>query len=193
MKKIWSFTKKYWFLPLISLAAIAYLANLLIKSPPSTTGTNSGSQKVATYGSIAPGVSTQDQVTTALGKSTGTETINGQTAFQYKSTNQNRFHQVIYNNGTVSLIKEVVNSNDNIKSDYVTNQYGMAPYMLYNDQSNNYFNLYVYPSNGIAYLGHADGTVLEIWYFQPTTLDDFIKNWGTGFSETTPSSSDIGY
>ena len=93
----------------------------------------------------------------------------------------------------MSLIKEIVNSNDNIDASFVTNSYGIAPNMLYEDLSNSVFNLYVYPQNGIAYLGAADGTLKEIWYFQQTKLDDFIKNWGTGFSIDPPSQSSVGY
>jgi outer membrane protein assembly factor BamE (lipoprotein component of BamABCDE complex) len=185
MKKIPAAIKKYWFIPLVSIAAIVYLASILIKSPPPTISPTPVT-KTATFDSLTPGISTQDQVNTDLGKPVNTKTTDGQTVFDYKSTSQNRFHQVTFTNGVATLIKEVVTSTDNIKSDFVTNNYGVAPYMFYNNNANNAFNLYIYPSNGIAYLGHTDGTILEIWYFQPTTIDDFTKNWGTGFSKTQP-------
>ena len=183
------FIRKYWILLLVVIAFILYVANLFIKSPTQTNKTHTNTPPSATFKSLVPGISTPDQVAEQLGKPVSTKTVNGETISQYKSTNQYRFNEVIYTNGSAQLIKEIVNSNDNINADYVTNVYGVAPYMFYNTLSNNHFNLYVYPQNGIAYLGHTDGTLLEIWYFQPTTIDDFVKTWADGYSLTPPTPS----
>jgi len=186
MRKILSAIKKYWFITLVLIGIVFYIVNLFIKSPSSNISPTPIA-KIASYGSLTPGVSSQNQVNASLGKPVDTKTINNQIVSDYKSTSQNRFHQVTFTNGVATLIKEVVTSTDSIKSDLVTSTYGVAPYLLYNENTNNAFNLYVYPASGVAYLGHTDGTVLEIWYFQPTTIDDFIKNWGSGFSKTQPT------
>lgn len=189
MKKILNFIKKHWFLFLLILTSAFYFVNLSIKGPPETNPNVSQAPivKVATFGTLTPGSSTANDVAKVLGSPIDTKTTDGTTTNQYKSTNQYRFHVVTFANGVAILIKKVVNSGDNITSDPIRSTYGVAPNLLYNKLNNNPFNLFVYPAAGIAYLGHEDGTMLEIWYFQPTTIDDFIKNWGSGFSKTPPN------
>lgn len=184
MKKIFIFIKKYWLIGLVVVAVILYVVNLFIKGNTNFNPSPSATPGAATYKSLIPGVSTSNQVSTVLGIPIDTKTTSNQTVSEYSSTNKNRFHEVTFTNGVTALIKEVVNSNDNVESTYITDIYGVAPYILYNKIDNNPFNLYIYPQYGISYLGGGDDTVLEIWYFQPTTIDDFTKNWGTGFSET---------
>jgi hypothetical protein len=188
MNKILSFIKKFWFVPLILLIAVIYVTNLLIQAPKNKP-TPTLAAKATTFGVITPGVSTIDQVNNSLGKPINTKTENNSVISDYKSKSVNRFHQVTLTNGTVSLIKEIVTLDENIKSDYMTKQYGDSIYILYPKSNYQYFDLHVYPSNGIAYLGHTDGTVSEIWYFQPTTIDDFLKTWGNDYSTTLPSNS----
>jgi len=56
--------------------------------------------------------------------------------------------------------------------------------VLYSQAPNASFDLFVYPANGIAYLGHSDGTILEIWYFPPVeNIDMFIENYGQGYGK----------
>lgn len=172
---------------MVGVAIILYIVSLFVKGPPGTEAnpTPTPNTKVATYKNLTPGISTEKDVTSVWGRPVTTETINGQTLSDYKSTNQYRFHQVVYVNGTAKLLKEIVNSNDNINADYVTGTYGSIKHKLYEKYPHSSFNLYVYPANGIAYLGHVDGTVKEIWYFEPTTFDNFISLWAQDFS-TTP-------
>jgi hypothetical protein len=184
MNNFSSLFKKYWFVLLVFLTAVVYIVSILIKSPKTTPVPTPVSSKTSTFGTLTPGISTIDQVNEGLGKPVNTIATDSQTVSEYASTSKHRFHQVTFTNGVATLIKEIVSTTDDVKSDYITKDYGDAPYLLYNNEPNNYFNLYVYPQNGIAYLGHADGTVLEIWYFQPTTIDTFINTWGTGFSQT---------
>lgn len=187
MKKIFEFVKEYWMLIMIGVAIVLYIVSLFVKGPPGTgvSPTPTPNNKVATYKNIVPGTSTEKDVTSVWGRPVTSETSNGQTVSDYRSTNQYRFHQVIYTNGTAKLLKEIVNSNDNINSDYITGTYGTTKYKLYEKYPHSSFNLYVYPTNGIAYLGHVDGTVKEIWYFEPTTFDNFVSLWAQDFS-TTP-------
>lgn len=170
---------------MVVIAGIFYITNLLLKGPgqpiPSPTPINNS---VATFGSLKPGVSTANDVINVLGRPIDTKNENGQTVSEYKSTNQYRFNQVTFVNGTATLIKEIVNSNDNKDASIITSIYGTAQKVLYEKLPSSVFNLYVYPGNGIAYLGAADGTLKEIWYFQPTTIDSFITDWGQDFSKT---------
>src|SRR5258706_2880693 len=186
MKKLTGFIKKYWILIMLVLAGILYVINFFLKGPISpVTPTPTPINKIAAFGSLIPGVSNENDVLNVLGRPIDTKTENGLVTSQYKSTNQYRFNKVIFTNGTTKLIKEIVNSNDNKDASSITSIYGAPQYTLYEKLSNSVFNLYVYPQNRIAYLGATDGTLKEIWYFEPTTIDNFIKDWGQDF-ETTP-------
>lgn len=168
---------------MISIAIVLYIVSLFVKGPAKDANpTPTPVAKVATYKNLIPGTSTENDVTSVWGRPVTTETLDGQKVSDYRSTNQYRFHQVIYYNGKAKLIKEIVNSNDNINADYITGTYGTTADKLYEKYPHSSFNLYVYPSNGIAYLGHVDGTIKEIWYFEPTTFENFIVDWGQDYS-----------
>jgi hypothetical protein len=186
MKKMPILIKKYWILIFISLTACIYIASILIKTPNKEIKTTPNpSSKVAEYKNLIPGISNIKNVESSLGKPIETKVLKDNlTSSKYSSSSVNRFHQIVFADGKIQIIKEVITLNDNLTSEYITKDYGDAPYILYIKNSDNPFRLYVYPQNGISYLGHPDGTLLEIWYFQPTTIDAFIKNWGENYSKT---------
>lgn len=182
MRKILLFIKSYWILILIVFTLFIYLANLFIKKPsvPVTPTAN----KIAKFGEILPGKTSVEKVDEILGKPIGSETQNGNTILDYKTTNKYINDQVVANNDLVKIVKKAVIFGDKTNAETITKDFGIAPYTLYKQSSNSVFNLYVYPQNGIAYLGHLDGTVMEIWYFEPTTIEDFISKWAPNYSQS---------
>ncbi len=191
MTKIISFFKKFWILILVILAAILYLLNIIIKGNAPTTPQTPPSATVTPFKSLIPGVSTEDQVATALGRPVSSKTIDNQKISDYRSTNQYRFHEVVFTNGKAILIKEIVNSTDNKEADSIKTILGEPDYTLYSKLENDPFNLYVYPEKGLAYIGHPDGTLLEIWYFESTTIENFIADWGQDYSATKIENNNI--
>lgn len=187
MNKFKAFVKKYfWVFVLIivvfSIVGDAYLQRKDGQAQPTPTPI---AQK-ASYKSITPGVSTESDLTKLLGTPLKT-TINGaEKTDEYKSTSELRRHVAIVQGEKVVFIKEIVSAHDTTKASDIISIYGASSNTLYTKYPNSTFNLYVYPSNGISYLGHKDGTLLEIWYFQPTTITSFLSTWGTDYS-TTPS------
>ncbi len=181
MRKIFNFIKKYWLLILISITAILVIINSFIPKPPEVVPTPR-TDKIATYKTITPGASTREDVNELLGTPLKETKLDGKTLSEYKTVNQFINHQIITENDIVGLVKEAINIEDNKNSDVVTSIYGPAPYILYEQVPESVFNLYVYPQNGIAYLGHEDGTILEVWYFSPTSLENFISNWAPNYS-----------
>jgi len=195
MKKIITFLKKYLWVWIIIIVVVAYTGDLYLQKAgqkPSATPSPTPVSQTASYKSIVPGIGTETELTKLLGKPLTQSTTGNQALLTYKSTNVYRHHVAIIENGKVVLIKEIVNSNDNKNADSVTSVYGVAPNTLYSKLPGASFSLCVYPSNGIAYLGHPDGTLLEIWYFQPTTIEGFISSWGQDYS-TTPTSNENVY
>lgn len=138
--------------------------------------------KIASFDEIIPGKTSIEKINELLGKPLDSTKSGDLDVFNYKSENQYRTHKVYSKDGLTELIiEEIVNENKTAND--VRKIYGIAPEILYEKTLTSVFNLYVYPSNGIAYLGHEDGGVLEIWYFVPTTIEDFITKWGSDYSK----------
>lgn len=159
-------------------------ANTLLRGPKLVSVSPTPvSNQVARFGEILPGQASIDKVNELLGSPLKTTKTGEKVALDYKTRNQYINHQVIAENNIVRLIKEAVIIGDDKNADTIKEIYGTVPEILYEQAPYSVFNLYVYPGNGIAYLGHEDGTILEIWYFEPTTLSDFIAKWAPNFAE----------
>lgn len=184
MKRIIDFFKRFWLVILIVLAILLFVADKIIKSKTSSLLVLPApiSAGVADYKSIVPGKSTLEEVNKLLGLPIEQNEKNGKTIAEYESSSKYRNNVVTVQNGVATLIKEVVAATDNKKAESITSLYGIAPYQLYEQRPSSTFDLYVYPNNGIAYIGHEDGTLLEVWYFQPTTIESFSDSWGQGYS-----------
>lgn len=183
MKKVFIFIKNYWVLIFVLLAiALSIFNRLFVTKKPQATSSTPVSKAVANYKSIVPGSTTQDKVNELLGFPVKTEGENGNLVAEYRSSNEYRNNVVMYKNGVASLIKEMVITSNDKDTSSITEQYGTAQYTLYDSDPTSVFNLHVYPSNGIAYLGADDGNLLEVWYFKPTTIEDFIKTWAEDYS-----------
>lgn len=192
MGKIKNYIKTHKEIVVIIIIAALLVANQFIKENPngsvSTPSVTPVELKPVSYKSITPGTSSESQLNKDLGTPINKKEDNGQTILEFKSTNQYRNNEAIVENGKVVFIKEIVNFEDNKKSDSITKVNGQAPYTLYESKPNSSFNLYVYPNKGLAYLGHPDGTLLEVWYFVPvSTIQDFVSKWGKDYSFNKPS------
>jgi hypothetical protein len=134
------------------------------------------------YNSLTPGKSTVNDAIEKLGEPVSGS---GSNRLVFRSTSPNRNHEITAENDKIVLIKEVVSVNDTKSSDQLKSAHGEALYILYGPRSGVGFYLYAYPEKGIAYLGHhLDSTLLEIWYFQPTTFEMFRSKWASNYSET---------
>lgn len=188
MNKIIEFikNKKITILTIISLSFLIFIVikinnnkqNPIVQEIPISTPVN----KIADFNEIIPGKTSLERINELLGKPLNS-TISGElNVSSYKSTNQYRNHKVYSKEGLAELVVEEVINGSKTSND-IRKIYGIAPEMLYEKTLSSVFNLYIYPSNGIAYLGHEDGGILEIWYFVPTTIDDFITKWGSDYSK----------
>lgn len=163
----------------ILVSAITIIIFVRSRSKPIVqSGTTTG----AGYKSLVPGVSTKQDAIKILGTPLNDPSSDTLT---FRSNNPNIPNKVVADTDKVVLIKEIVTAKDNKTTNDITDKYGAASYTLYGPDSINGFNLYVYPDKGIAYLGHIkEPIVLEIWYFQPTSTEDFKTRWATEYSET---------
>lgn len=135
----------------------------------------------AKYKSITPGKTKKDEVLSSMGK----PLKESNNILEFESTNPNWNNEITLTDNQVSFIKEVVTPFDNKTANDITRTYGPAKNMLYPSGANIGMVLYVYPEYGIAYLGYEQSKIiLEVWYFTPTTFDEFKKEHSQGYFET---------
>lgn len=177
MKNINSKSRKILLVVVLVALATFYLRPKLTAPIENVPGT-----KGASYDTLVPGFSSKSDAIEKLGAP-----LNGpdSPSLEFKSSNPNLPHEVIIANDKVVFIKEIIKVEGGKTSNDIIELYGEALKVLYGPDSIHGFNLYVYPDKGIAYLGHIkEPLLLEIWYFQPTTLQEFKAKWASGYSES---------
>ncbi|HCR36029.1 hypothetical protein A2130_04295 [Candidatus Woesebacteria bacterium GWC2_33_12] len=177
--------RKFIILGIISLVSIVFIVFKTKTKPVITnpTPTPFTSSQIADFNSIVPNQTSLERINELLGYPVETKNENGITINEYRTTNKYRTHVIKIENGIATFIKQEIISGEQKTSD-IQNVYGVAPNVLYSQAPNASFDLFVYPANGIAYLGHSDGTILEIWYFPPVeNIDMFIENYGQGYGK----------
>lgn len=169
---------------LISIFSVFYIYSNIETKKPISNQNNTTNNKISSYKEIVPGNTfNENEINEKLGVPISTINIEDIKVSDYKSTNEYRNHQIEIENGSIKFIREVVNLVDNKTADDIRKIYGIAPYILYEKSPSSFFDLYVYPNNGIAYIGHSDGTILEIWYYKPTDIETFISNFASNYQK----------
>jgi hypothetical protein len=139
------------------------------------------------YKSIVPGQNSEHDLNEVFGEELSTNEVGSRKIYEYKSTSPVRNHQTVTENEKVIFIKEIVTAKDSITSGSIKTEHGEPPFKLYDKNSpNSSFYLFTYPGKGLAFIGHEDGTLLEIWYFPPTSITEFIANWANDYSFKKP-------
>lgn len=188
-------SKKIILITILSLSTTIFIAikinnkNTKINVVPTPSSDN----QIATYKNIAAGeIFNEDKINELLGYPVASTASGEFKVNNYRSSNEYRTNELTIKRGEVDFIREVVNPGDNKNADDLRNLYGAADIILYEKSSNSYFDLYIYQKKGIAYLGHKDGGILEIWYFKPMDIDSFIENYAPNYQKI-PFTGQTGY
>lgn len=138
-----------------------------------------------TFKTFVPGKSSKEDVVAVLGTPKKEhDTDNGETLLEFNSDSSTRNNQITINNSVVDFIKEIVTLKNPKYAQEIKKVYGEPKYFLYGPHSYAGYDLYIYPENGIAYLGNSNtGLLLEIWYFPATTIEIFKERYATGYSD----------
>lgn len=180
-------TKKRIFLviAILSLASIVFIFYMSNKNKQTkTTGTTNTTG--ASYKDLTPGKSSTDDIVNKLGTPIK-ETQNDSTkTLEYKSqSNPNFNNEFLIRSDKLTLVKEYVTLDDNIKVSDINQKYGNYKKTLYGPASVNGFHLYIIPEKGIAYIAHLEADIVtEIWYFQPTTFESFRSQFASEYTDT---------
>jgi len=138
----------------------------------------------ATYKNLIPGRSSKEEVLTSLGTAINAKIDGGKENYEYKSSNPNFNTEVVIINDKLSYIKIVYTIKDNIKHEDFISQYGEPEKILYGPDYPSGYVMNSYPSRGVSFLYHQNSRkVREVWYFIPTALEMFIKDFAPAYSE----------
>lgn len=174
---------------LTSVLIIFIIANVVNMQKHAVPTTTPAPGQTLTYQGLTPGVATKEDVVSALGSPINTEADNGFEVLDFESDVADRPHQAYIDNEKLVLFKETIKWSKNIYD--VQKVLGTPKYSLYTSDVPGSFEIYIYPNNGVAYIGHPKTTTItDIWYFVPMSFDDFKNTWGKDFFEnviTDPS------
>lgn len=132
---------------------------------------------------IFPGKTTKDQVKSKLGDPLRVETDGNFEEYVYPTENKFREDEIAFSGETVSVVKEQVLGQEKGTLYSYQNELGPEEAIFYSDHSQ-FAPGYFWGAKGIMVFGSKyDGAITEIWYFNPTSKEDFLSN-NTGFSET---------
>lgn len=165
--------KSNWFLAgalLISLTIFALFIislnqNKTLKEPSGT----------AWQEDIFAGTTTKNELELKLGPPTKIEEREASTSYFYTSTDQFRPHEIKITNDIVNLIKEQVPDQDKGNlSDYIQ-KYGQPEVILFGPHGTFSPGHFWGQKGLLVFANKFDGTIVEIWYFKPTTLENFLS------------------
>jgi hypothetical protein len=140
----------------------------------------------ASFRTITPGKTSEDEMKEKLGNPANTTQKEAFKVYEYKGTNPNWNNEFYLTEQKVVFIKQITSTRDNINVQNITNNYGEPKGVLYGDLAEVGFYLYVYPEQGLAYLGNREGggAITELWYFSPTaTVEDFRKQYAPEYND----------
>ena len=124
---------------------------------------------------IYPGVTSVTGLEQALGPPLKKTAKDNKIQYFYGTANEYRPHEVEIESEKVTLVKEqVLSSEDKSLREYI-DTLGPEEAKLYGAVSS-YTPGFFWGNKGIiVFAGQFDQTIIEIWYFKPSTLDEFLK------------------
>ncbi len=175
------FYKKYWVIILLAFIATSLLIIKLVfikeptQAPPQT-------QQVEVYKGVIPGKTTAKDLSAIFGAPDPKESDFANNTLVYPRKEGGPPDEAIMDdNQTLALMKERSLSGN--LNDYV-NKYGTPEKEYFGEHATTGYKTYVWATKGLAVVaGSADGIIYEVWYFAPTTLEDFKLKFGQRLSE----------
>lgn len=166
------FIKSQWLLIVLAAGSIILVSLSLISS--FRTKAPEAPQSASWQQNIYAGQTTKAEVESKLGPPIKTEEKDGKTIYSYQSINQYRPHQIELLGEKVVTIKEQVIKDEKGKLNDYIQKYGPPEAEIFGTHGTTSPGHFWGKIGLLVYAGNFDGTIIEIWYFQPTTLEKFL-------------------
>jgi len=135
------------------------------------------------YEGLIPGKATQEDVEKVLDKPISQENEGEYIKEEYKNQLSPRNHLAYFKDGKMVFFDEIVRWNKN--SNDLKRALGEPKDILYMAQVPGSYIMYIYPDKGVSFVGHPKTTtILDIWYFEPMSFEEFKNTWGKDLYES---------
>lgn len=175
--------KKITILTIIFLISIIFIVVSTQKDLPITV--ESTIKPISTFQTLTLGKTNRNDTVKEIGIPQKEYVEGDKLYLEYLTSNPNYNDQFVFNNDKLNLIKKIVTIKDEIRVIDMENKYGASKNIMYGPGSSIGLYLYIYPEKGVAYLGHkVSGYLNEIWYFEPTDINNFKSQFASNYSDT---------
>lgn len=129
------------------------------------------------WNNIIAGTTTKKELENKLGPPINVAQKDSNIIYNYPSTNQFRPHEIDLTPNTVSLIKEQVIGPEKGKlADYIL-KYGQPEAVLIGEHGYAATGHFWGKDGLLVFANDYDGTIVEIWYFEPSQLASFLAKY----------------
>ena len=122
----------------------------------------------------------------SLGNPKEIKTEGGKETYLYSSTNQYRSHEVQFSQDTTSLVKEQIIGSEKGKLPDFIEKYGQPQAIIYGSHGTIAPGHFWGDKGLMLFANVNDGRLIEIWYFPPQSLANFLKTY-PNFDTKEPS------
>jgi hypothetical protein len=134
------------------------------------------SPRGTTWNNIVPGSTTKEQLFSTMGQPEKSEQTQEGENYFYPSSSEFRPHEVDISDSTVKLIKEQITGIEGKKLTDFLSLFGAPEAKVYGTHGS-FAPGSFWGSQGImVFANENDGTVIEVWYFEPTTVRQFVAS-----------------
>ena len=173
---MFNFLKRYWFLGVLFLVALMlFLLKIFFDNL-----SQQGRTPLSSWRGVVPGKDKAEGLVNKLGAPRRQTFEDGKLALEYVRGEE--LESLVYiQNNTVDLVRDY--SSRDKKLAVFKNEFGRPEGEFYGPHAAAGFKVFVFASDGTAAIAKPDtGTVIEVWYFEPTSLQNFLSRWGTNFT-----------
>ncbi len=180
MLNIIIFIKRFWYIfVFIFLVLMLVIFVVLQNKKISTISGPSPSPQLTSYKNVIPGKTTLEELKSQLGSPVEISNQGNLQIYKYPSQFTNYPSQFFVSSDKVNFVIEPVKYEEKRNIQDYLNEFGQPDKKLYNPNLGPAIPGYLYLSKGVIAFAHdADGTLIEVWYFEPTTLANFMNTWG---------------
>lgn len=147
--------------------------------------TNQVKPQISTYENLTLGKSSRNEIVNNIGLPNKEYFDNNKLHLEYTTLNPNFNDEFVLENERLTFIKKIIVINDKLRVGDLKSKYGNEEYILYGPGSSIGLKMFVYPSKGVAFIGfEGKGYLTEVWYFEPTNIEQFKTKFGLNYSDT---------
>ena len=186
-----TFIRDYWYVFVFGFFAIILIFAQAIKllTPQIPIQEN-------TWNNITPGYSTTQNMVEILGQPISQEQTDFGVRYSYESEFPTIPTKVETNlKQKVVFIKQRVAYDPELTLNKLQQNYGNFDFEINVPESHGAIKAFVFLQKGVAVIAHiADQSIEQVWYFEPTSKEKFLQNWGQNLSdqESTPEEFEFG-